>query len=235
MTTTTRPIWRDIPSYKSELAKFGEYLGSCNDDANICISGGAYGADKIWEACSRNHRHDAVIMSFAGHNHYSRTGSRVIKLTAVELTLAKKCLSEANKHLKRSTYDIDLLKRNYYQIKYSNMLYAISNTEQVRTGSSSVGVEGGTAWACQMFLLQYLSLISHPEPIAVYAIPMYLFDMKSNKWYRGYASFDTEGTYYQFQWKLIDYSPPKPFGVYTGIGSRNITASGKMAIEKLYT
>ncbi len=173
-------------------------------------------------------------MSFNGHQiALSHANSHLVQVTQEELNCADSSLQLANRHLKRANHRMNLLRRNYYQIKYSSFLYAVSFVDDSKIGGTSVAVEGGTAWACQMFLLSYIDTIQKPRGAAV-AIPMYLYDMKSCGWYRGYASFDSESKFCQFQWRAMDCRPPAPFGVYTGIGSRKITTDGRGAIEQLY-
>ncbi len=201
----------------------------------VCVTGGADGADRFWETVATNKHHKVVIMSFHGHQiALSHVNSHIVQLTQEELNRAESSLQLANSHLKRANYKLNLLRRNYYQIKYSSFLYAVSYVDSSKIGGTSVAVEGGTAWACQMFLLNYIDMIQKPRGAAV-AIPMYLYDMKSRGWYRGYASFDNESKFCQFQWRAMDCCrPPAPFGVYTGIGSRKITPDGRGAIEQSY-
>ena len=220
---------------KTNLEEFEYWLLSLTcgaQETNICISGGAEGADYAWEEAASQGNHHAVIMSFQGHKHQSASSkSRVIKLTPHELQQSMPWLKEANTYLKRANFDINLLKRNYYQVQSSDMVYAVATQESSKKEERSVGIEGGTAWACQMFLLRYLSNIADPGDSS-FNLPMYLYDLKLKKWLRGNATF-ADGVFRSFQWKNAA-AVPRPFGIYTGIGSRSLTDDGKRAITNLY-
>lgn len=161
--------------------------------SDVCLSGGADGADLFWGDMASEMGHDVVHFSFAGHRTRAPTGT-ICVLDDHHLSLARPHLTAANRTLGRrvptSGYVSNLLKRNFYQVESSESLYAIS---RVIDGS----ISGGTAWAVQMFL-------------DMEKRPAYVFDPCLSRW----LEFD-DG------WKAIE-KPPKPSGIWTGIGSRKI-------------
>lgn len=174
----------------------------------VCCSGGAEGADLEWGCAATKSNHAVMHFVFAGHR--SRADKdQLVELTKDQLEVANDHLARANKSLHRrwpvSNYFVgNLLRRNYYQVVWSQSLYAIS-------GFDSYGmVEGGTAWAVQMMI--------DLNPGA----GIYVFDQKVGQWY---------------QWKggwVPVIKPPKPDGIYAGIGSRKLLTAGKEAIWKVF-
>ncbi len=180
-------------------------------DINVCMSGGAEGADLEWGKWAATRKDSVIHYSFAGHR-TNAPAETVIILSADELKVVDKKLKYANKTLKRKipfhTYTKNLLRRNAYQIEMAKSVYAISTIENNL-------VQGGTGWACQMFL-DSLSIFDHS--------PLYVFDQEKNQW---------------FVWNKLGYfdaidTPPPPSGIYAAIGTRNLNDNGRNAIRKLY-
>jgi hypothetical protein len=177
-------------------------------DTNTCMSGGAQGADLQWGMCAGKAGHQVIHWSFDGH----RTDAPVQEVVRIPhdlLILADEHLEVANKTLKRRlSYDkpwiINLLRRNYYQVGNSQSVYAVST---IKKGM----VEGGTAWAVQMYLDLHKD---KPE--------CYVFCQETMFWY----------SYQNSQWERIE-TPPSPSGVWAGVGSRDLTQAGKEAIRQL--
>lgn len=177
---------------------------------NICLSGGADGADLIFGEHALKNNHTVIHWSFNSHYPKSQKDC-VVRLTEQDLLKADPLLTEANKYLNRtfptsSNFVNNLLRRNYYQIKDTSTVYAISNI-------SNNLVEGGTAWAVYM----YLVLHDFKE------CPVFVFSQKDNKWFTWNSTW-VETT-----------NVPKPINVYTGIGSRQLSDNGKNAIKELYS
>jgi len=177
---------------------------------NICLSGGARGADLAWgDAAGR--RGDAVIhFSFRHHRSAAPAAVRRI-LTEVELRRADAELRRAARHLQRpwpvaSAYARALLRRNWYQVKDSGMLFAIG-----RFGEDG-HIAGGTAWAVTMFLLRHRWR----------NCAAYFFDQSAKTWLQ-----------WRGRWIPIR-QPPTPSGRWTGIGSRELSAAGADAIRGLF-
>lgn len=112
----------------------------------------------------------------------------------------------ANKTLDRKpNRHKDLLSRNWAQVKYSSAVFAIGVLLDKYT------VDGGTAWAVQM-------AIDAGKPV-------YVFDQIKQRWY----------TYNQ-NLKQFDFlnSVPILSQNFAGIGTRNITQAGVLAIASVY-
>lgn len=177
---------------------------------NICFSGGAVGSDTEWGKAALKKGHTVKHFSFHGHTIKNIPPETLVVLPVNELLLADPFLKVANKTLKRkfptsNGYVNNLLRRNYYQIKDSHSVYAIGNI---------VGnlVEGGTAWATQMFIDGYQSS----------GLPRaWVFNQIKKQWHT-----------YDGMWVPCDL-PPEPEGSYAAIGTRSPNQDGLNAITKV--
>jgi hypothetical protein len=77
---------------------------------------------------------------------------------------------------------------------------------------------GGTAWATTMFAQMHTG-----------SREMYLFDQEKDGWFRWDPDSDSQG------WVAMPAgeSPPRPRGVWAGIGSRDLRANRREAIRRL--
>jgi len=182
---------------------------------DTCFSGGAEGADQEWGKCAEKAGHNVVHYGFAGIG--SRHKVNYILLED-ELKEADSYIEKADKLLKRgnftnySNYVKNILRRNWWQVSNSERVYAVAPLN-IEDGT----VRGGTGWAVQNAIDMHI-----PE--------VYLFDMPRRIWYR------YDGTLNGIQMWVNEWGwkPPKPYGNYTGIGSREITDAGLEAIRKVY-
>jgi hypothetical protein len=131
---------------------------------NVCLSGGAPGSDQQWGMNAGKAGHVVVHWSFVGH----KSTAPVEELSILPQSLldtADPYCALANKTLKRSwpprwIGTANLLRRNWFQVCYSSSVYAISNFKLpagvvIPIGGvldNKVRVQGGTAWAVQMFI-----------------------------------------------------------------------------------
>lgn len=184
--------------------------------SNICLSGGADGADIVWGMAAETAGHEVVHWTFAGHK---SNANYLCELNDSQLRIADHYLELANKSLQRkwptkSPTVNNLLRRNFYQVYYSDRVYAVSS---IKEDNSLLHITGGTAWACQMFVDKWLyNTHTSTKP------GLYIFDQISNNWYE-----------WNGQWHQINL-PPRPEGIYAGIGSREITDAGTQAILNVY-
>lgn len=184
---------------------------------DICYSGGARGADSIFSKSAYAVGHDVWHQSFIGHQHEANEGLYSI-LYEPQLQAADPFLKQANKTLDRNfpprnLYTLNLLRRNYYQIKDVERVYAIAPIDK------EGHVMGGTAWAVQMAIDRGV-----PE--------IYVFDLSRHVWTYYHDDF---GSGWQDNSKIVGaLSPPKPHGRYAGIGSRELSSKGREAIRDLY-
>lgn len=182
---------------------------------NICLSGGALGADLQWGMNAGRDGQSVIHWSF--ENHESQAPEQeIVRLTEEQLIRADEALRYASKSIKRPFKDYfsrtlkSLLRRNWYQIAWSNSLYAVSTFDHKGC------VAGGTGWAVQMFLDRFEKQAQF-DPI-----PAYVYDQDNEKWFQWIGG-----------WKEIT-SPPKPEGIWAGIGTRKLNHAGKWAIRNLF-
>lgn len=176
---------------------------------NICYSGGAVGADFAWGEAAVKAGHHLVHYVFKGHK--GSNGPHAVVLDPTKLHLADPYLKTANQTLKRSwpahsDFVSNLLRRNYFQIKSTDAVYAIAEPD----GPS---VYGGTAWAVEMFK------ILQPSSENIFT-----FNQKNGLWYKWSG----------FSWAVVS-NVPRPSGKWTGIGTRDLTPNGIKAINGLFT
>lgn len=171
---------KDFKSLLSEVVEGGIDI--------TMYSGAAAGADKAWAEASRKQGHK-VKEFIAG-----QAGPEVDVF-----------LNKANETLKRNFNGQPLLRRNYLQVKDSDMVLAVS---ELLPGNKIV--KGGTAWAVQMGIDK--------------GIPVEVFNQKDNTWYKWNGK--------EFEKQKSNYVPT-PTPNYTGIGTRGLTKQGKAAIDKV--
>lgn len=175
---------------------FQEYR---NNNMNVCLSGGAVGTDHFFSNYSLENNHVVVNFIFNGHNSKCDPDTLLsIPDNILQSYEVYDKLKRANKTLQRkiphkNTYVYKLLARNYFQIKDTDRVYAISKL------ISPSQIDGGTAWAVQM----YLDSTENPE--------LYLYDYITEERYK--YSLELK------EYVKVD-SVPLPHGIWTGIGSR---------------
>ncbi len=166
---------------------------------NAFYSGGANGADRHFTFYAMENGFEAINFSFKGHNH-SVPEDTVLEIPSHILSDKSICnqLNVACKTLGRSvpkpgTYIYKLLARNRFQIFNTERVYCMSPMK------SPTQVDGGTAWAVQM----YIDTCENPE--------VYCYDIYTNEVY----SYDS--VLREF---VQVFEVPTPHGNWTGIGSR---------------
>ena len=181
-----------------------------NFDGDLCLSGGANGADLQWGMTAGSIGHGVIHWSFHDHN-TKAPYEEIVRLTddTLEegLETVKRAAKRLNKCVPYKQYVRKLILRSYFQIRDSSSLYAVGN---FKNGE----VDGGTSWAVEMF---------KERMEEDYDLKMYVFDQRQNVW-KEYTVQDG--------WKIIE-TPPIPSGIWTGIGSRELTNDGKEAIRNL--
>lgn len=173
----------------------------------ILLTGGANGADMLFEEMALKHNYIVRAFSFEGHTTKSR---RRIILNNEDLVKAQSFIAAAarklNKHVPHQQYIHKLISRNYYQVQDSLCVYAVA-TLNFDTNI----VNGGTGWAVEMAKLKN--------------IPLFVFDQNKSNWYEWKSK---ENVWYPTTTVL-----PFP-AVFTGIGSRELVSSGINAIKYLF-
>lgn len=180
---------------------------------NICITGGAQGADTLFALHAASVGHRVFNYSFPNHGVHSKVGIKIDVVSGVEAKWDN-YLDITNEIVDReiagmSVYSRNLLRRNMaIAHDTSTCLYAVTYLDPEK----DMKVKGGTAWA--VYRAFHLD------------IPVFLFDTGTEKWYE-FAHFGHEF------WPL-NRNPPKPVGTYGAVGSRELTTAGINAIKSLY-
>jgi hypothetical protein len=182
---------------------------------NMCLSGGAKGADAQWGMNAGRDGQSVIHWSFADHQHFVAE-QEIVRLTDEQLEIADPFLKAAAKGLKksypgsRSAKVKSLLRRNYYQIAWADAVYAVST---IKDGI----VQGGTGWAVQMYLDRHAK-IAQFEPLQ-----LYVYDQAAEQWFQWIGA-----------WRPLEAPPEKPQGIWAGIGTRDLNDAGKWAIRNLF-
>lgn len=175
---------------------------------NICLSGGADGADTAWGNKAKAMGHKVSHFTFKGHK--GSKGPDAVIIDPADLVLADPTMTLVNKVLKRSfpahsEFVTNLLRRNYFQVRDTNAVYSIA-------GIDGQSVFGGTAWAVEAYKILYPN-----------SDRLYVYDERQDHWF-GWT---------QLYWSPIE-PPPEPQGRWTGIGSREIGPKSLAAIESIF-
>lgn len=177
----------------------------------ICHTGGARGADMLFETECLKYNIDVIAYSFEGHS--TKSTCRKI-LTSQELEDVNNEVSQVGALISRTPpfkrpEIIKYIQRDIYQSMYSDIVYGIATLNKV-----SMMPDGGTAWAVGYGVLRN--------------IPVFFFDQVENAWFK-YENW-VKG-----QWDKIGVIPDEYFKYksFTGIGTRTLQDNGIFAIEHL--
>jgi len=193
--------------------KVAEFTGK-NSEVTV-HSGGADGSDTAWAEAADRLGIKTNGHSFEGHETMGSASGFVGKRPALETRniLTKEQLEIADESLKKAAKSLDrpfnpkasyvnLLRRNYYQLKDSEAVVAVG---EILTGGTKVN--GGTGWAVQMGIDK--------------GIPVYVFDQKVKLWAVWNGS----------KFEKLSGFPPK-FKEFAGVGTRELNDDGRKAIEE---
>ena len=183
-----------------------------------CNSGGALGADSIFaEECLK---YSITVNAFSYKTPYHKSNDKV-EISEEDYLEGIIEIKKANKLiLKRSGIDkyMNLLARNWAQVKYSEEIYAIGKIvrskefyEGFQNKSSYPVVSGGTGYAVSMAILNKKIV--------------YVFDQIENSWFRYSYVIDN--------FIKINEIPEIKTNYFAGIGTRKINENGKQAIKNL--
>ena len=185
----------------------------------ICHSGGAPGADTDWENDGTTYGVTTRAYSYKTSKHISPNKIEIsdddYKEGVVEVNRANKWLNRygINKYM-------NLLARNWAQVKYSEQIFAIStiikpgnknNKGYYNKGKYDM-VDGGTGYAVMM-------AINNKKEV-------FVFDQIRDKWFRW--------SYSTLQFVEMKEVPTIDFQNFAGIGTREIKSNGKQAIKDVY-
>ncbi|WP_188051096.1 hypothetical protein [Flavobacterium sp. GP15] len=173
----------------------------------ICHSGGAIGADTVFETIGESYGIITLAYSYKTLEHQSKNK---IEINEESFLVGVAKVHLANKTLQRKInyIYINLLARNWQQIKNSDQVFAVSKI----IFKNIECVSGGTGWAIQM-------AIDHQKEI-------FVFDQIQDAWF--------EWSYSDSKFCILESCPKITSLNFAGIGIRKITINGINAIEDLY-
>lgn len=184
-----------------------------------CHSGGATGADTVWDEIGEEFGVKTKAYSYRTKSHVSPNKVEISDADyeegVVQITKANKTLGRFGIHKYMS-----LLARNWAQVKYSKQVFAIGTI--IKAGEKSVKgyknnskndvVDGGTGYAVMMAINQENDV--------------YVFDQIKDKWFRW--------SYNSLRFVELKEVPLITEQDFTGIGTREIQPNGIKAIRDVY-
>lgn len=173
-----------------------------------CHSGGAIGADTYFEEIGELYAIKTMAYSYKTPYHKSKNKIDICELDYLD---GVKKIEIAQKTLQRkiNLRHLNLLSRNWQQIKNANQVFAVS-TIIFKSGMECVS--GGTGWAIQM------AIDNHKE--------VFVFDQEQNAWFKW--------SYAKCKFCVLKKIPKITKNNFAGIGARKINENGIKAIEELY-
>lgn len=172
-----------------------------------CHSGGAIGADTYFESFAALYGIKTLAYSYETASHQS---PNKIEISEDDFLEGVEKVHLANQTLKRKiNYKyLNLISRNWQQVKNSDEVFAISKI----IFKNIECVSGGTGWAIQMAIDR--------------RIKIFVFDQIQNAWFKW--------SYSEATFRAIQMSPKITSLNFAGIGIRKINADGISAIENLF-
>ena len=169
----------------------------------IMHSGGAVGSDFVWMKLGKYYG----VKEFRHYYHGELTPFGNILISDEDFEEGKSEVYKANSVLERRPWKyMDLLARNWSQVKYSDSIFAIGYVDK-----SGTQVTGGTGWAVQM-------AINNKKPVFTY-------DQNDRQWF-----------YYDYNCNMFREHHDEIVLTknFAGIGTRGLLYSGGKAIQKVY-
>jgi len=192
-------------------------------------SGGAKGADTEFAKQADRMGIPTINYTFGGHAKGIRATGFQRVLSTTELEEADSHIREANKNIGKKVpnkeFSRNLQRRNWYQIKYADAVYAIGEFERPQIRETGEGeqlfikgqtqVKGGTGLSVQM-------AIDNGKPV-------FFFNQAEGVWYKW-----NQGANKGLGMFTHIKEPPAPPRRFAGIGTRNINEAGRQAIKTLF-
>jgi len=184
-----------------------------------CHSGGAAGSDTYWDIEGIPYNVKVKAYSYKTSYH---TGKNKVEITDSDYEEGVDEINKANKVLGRFGINkyMNLLARNWSQVKYSTQIFAIGyivepgkkSPKGYYSKSKYQTVDGGTGYAVQMG-------VNNNKDI-------YVFDQNIKSWFRW--------SYSTLTFIKLEKTPKITSENFAGIGTREITTEGIEAIKDVY-
>ena len=198
---------------------FGKPHARLRPDACVCHSGGAEGADSEFERVGAIYGVSTRAYSYKTKYHGS---PNKVEISDEDYLEGIDKVNLANRRLGRFGIQryMNLLARNWAQVKYSRQVFAVGaiinpgekDSKGYKNKWSQQIVSGGTGYAVMMAVLEERDV--------------YVFDQKVSRWHRW--------SYVSEKFQPLDETPVISSADFAGIGSRQITQAGVSAIESLF-
>lgn len=184
-----------------------------------CHSGGAIGSDTIFETIGEKY---GVKTKAYSYNTKSHTSPNKVEISKEDFEEGVSEINKANKHIGRFGIHkyMNLLARNWAQVKYSNQIFAIGiivepgkkSPKGYYSKSKIQTVDGGTGYAVMMG-------INHQKPV-------FVFDQIKERWFKW--------SYNSMSFVELNYIPKIETQNFAGVGTREINEKGIEAIKSVY-
>ena len=179
-----------------------------NKSDYILFSGAAAGAEAEFGACAERHGIEEVNFTFDGHKDVRTRGIRVLnheELLAGDVSLEYVSNLMHRRYTEGPTIR-KVLQTLWYQVNNGQEIYVIGVILEDGT------VRGGTGWGAE-----FAKLCNKP---------LFVFDQEKDGWFEWTGS----------DWKSRGKKAPTiTHPHFTGTGTRHLQASGRQAIEELFT
>ena len=184
-----------------------------------CHSGGAKGSDFFFETIGEEFGVKTRAYSYKTKYHNS---PNKVEISEGDYLEGVEMIKISNKTLNRYGISkfMNLLARNWAQVKYSKQVFAIGSiidpgkkcSKGFQNKSKYQIISGGTGYCCQM------ALDSGRE--------VFVFDQTKESWYKW--------CYNSLVFKELNYIPKITYQDFAGVGTREIKESGILAIKNLF-
>lgn len=185
----------------------------------VCHSGGAIGSDSYFENIGKEY--GVMTKAYSYKTSYHKSEYKV-EISDEDFLEGINEVRKANKVMKRfnSSKYINLLARNWCQVKYSDEVFAIGtildhrqkNTKGYYNNSEIQIVDGGTGYATSMCIINNK--------------PLFVFDQQKNGWFKW--------SYISNRFIQLKQIPKISKQNFAGIGTREIKDNGIESIRNLY-
>lgn len=207
---------------------------------NLMLSGGAKGADCYWAKAASAAGHQVIHWSFEGHKSYDPDNTLILddetlKEADIRLEMAKLSMKRSIPYHK--PWIANLLRRNWFQVQYAESVYAVGTLNDKAVFASEnlplsrkphvdrMGVNGGTAWACQMYFDRWVE--ESNKLCSAFTFNLDFFDQEKNLLYT-FRPFSKD-------WIAVSMVMGPPKGIYAAIGTRDLNDHGKAFIDRLFS
>ena len=186
---------------------------------SVMLSGGAEGYDTLWSSIGKRYGlKDNNIKHYYVQNEQTPSGNTSI--TYKQANEADPYLKKANKSLGRTFPSQDnklnnLLRRNWYQIKDSDGVFAIADLKSLKE------VKGGTGWAVQMG-------IDANKPTYVFGLNPTTPNVEGKTKQREWFKWDKKTELF------VSSDVPRLTERFTGVGHRLSNKEGRKAIQNVF-